>query len=360
MRKWIINPEVDMVDVLSQYGRFLPNDYRMIMEHLEIPRVFEEYAEKTHRRFMIIGSKDTPWVLAKSVFLCLKLAGPDSIAVKTPNLDESFMVQNVLEHHANGVRNKVFVANNDELKLSNEWRDEIENATDIVVFGNQNAMEAFREYETVDRRVWEHGYKFSFGVVQEEHLTPTIINQICFDFFSFYGEGSLAPKFYFIVGKLRRKVLEQFSMNMITMYGNFIEQYRDKLPLTRKSELVEKTLVSNYVAKYVRVEHLQSEDLFDNLYGDVRLVIVDDLDDVEAFIDKWNDNINTVAIDIEDDMNTLDLLEDKMVVRICDVGSMQFPDFFEQYDSVDDFMIYANEDEDDGDDITLSQGDDLI
>jgi hypothetical protein len=359
MSDWIINPEIDMVDILAQYGRFLANDYRMLIEHLEIPKIFEEYTEKTNRRFMIVGSKDTPWILAKSVFLCLKLAGPDSVVVKTPNLDESFMVQNVFDYHSDGVRNKVFVSQTDELKLSSEWRDEIENATDIIVFGNQNAMETFREYETVDRRVWEHGYKFSFGIVHEEHLTPTIINQICFDFFSFYGEGSLAPKFYFLVGKLRRRVLEQFSANMIALYSSLIEEYRDKLPLTRKSELVEKTLLSNYAAKYVRIENLQSEDLFDNLYGDVRLVLVEDLDDVESFINSWIDNINTVAINMEDDENTLDFLEDKMVVRICDVGSMQFPDFFEQYDSVDDFIIYATEEEYE-DDITLSQGDDSI
>ena len=136
----------------------------------------------------------------------------------------------------------MFVAHNDELKLSNEWRDEIENSTDIIVFGSQNAMEAFREHETVDRRVWEHGFKFSFGLIRSEQLTPSIINRICFDFFSFYGEGSLAPKFYFILGKLTKKQIKEFSAAMITLYGEFIESYRDKLPLTRKSELVQKII----------------------------------------------------------------------------------------------------------------------
>jgi hypothetical protein len=146
---------------------------------------------------------------------------------------------------------------------------------------------------------------------------------------------------------------------MLSLYSSLIEEYREKLPLTRKSELIEKTLSSNYAAKYVRVEDLQSEDLFDNLYGDVRLVIVEDLEEVESFIDTWKDHINTVAINTEDDMDSFDLLEDMMVVRICDVGSMQFPDFFEQYDSVDDFIIYDTN-EDCEDDIDSIQGDDYI
>ena len=345
--KWIINPSIDMVDVLSQYGRFLPNDYRMVIEHLFIPNSFEEYKEKTGRKFLIVGSKETPGLIAKSVFLCIMLSGPDSIVVKVPNLDESFLVQNVLDNYASNIRTRMFVAHNDELKLSTEWRDEIENSTDIIVFGSQNAMEAFREHETVDRRVWEHGFKFSFGLIRSEQLTPSIINRICFDFFSFYGEGSLAPKFYFILGKLTKKQIKEFSAAMITFYGEFIESYRDKLPLTRKSELVQKIINSNYLARYVRVENLNSKDLFDTLYGDIRLIVVEDIEIVSDFIDDWADNISTIAINVDDDPYSLDFLEDKMIIRICEVGNMQFPEFFEQYDSVDDFNIYADEELDD-------------
>lgn len=344
---WIINPSVDMVSVLAQYGRFLESDYRMLIEHMSVPSTFEEYTEKTGRRFLIVGSKESPGLIAKSVFLCLKLAGPDSVVVKVPSLDESFLIQNIFEYHADNVRNKIFVAHSDELKLSSEWRDEIEASTDIIVFGDKNTMETFREYETVDRRVWEHGFKFSFGIVKAEHLTPTIINQICFDFFSYYGEGCLAPKFYFIVGKLTKKIAQQFSNNMVAFYSEFIERYREKLPLTRKSELVQRTIDSNYVYKYIRVEDLNSDDLFDTLYGDVRLVVVDDLEEITDFIEKWSDNISTVAMNMEDDPGTLDLLEDNMIVRICNTGDMQFPDFFEQYDSVDDFNIYVDEELDD-------------
>jgi len=339
----VINPSVDMVSVLAQYGRFLENDYRMVIEHLIVPKSFEEYTENTGRKFLIVGSKETPGLIAKSVYLCLKLAGPDSVVVKLSTLDESFLVQNVFEHFAGDIRNKIFVAHSDELKLSSEWRDEIENSTDIIVFGDKNAMEAFREHETVDRRVWEHGFKFSFGLIRAEQLTPTMINKICFDFFSFYGEGCLAPKFYFIVGTLSKKIAQQFSASMVAFYGEFIEEYRNKLPLTRKSELVQKLLDSHYLYKYLRIDDLNSSTLFDSLYGDARLIVVDDIDDVEDFIDEWYDNISTVAVNFDDDPAFVDLLESSMIVRICNVGTMQFPGFFEQYDSVDDFNIYSEE-----------------
>ena len=83
--KWIINPSIDMVDVLSQYGRFLPNDYRMVIEHLFIPNSFEEYKEKTGRKFLIVGSKETPGLIAKSVFLCIMLSGQYPLLVRCPS-----------------------------------------------------------------------------------------------------------------------------------------------------------------------------------------------------------------------------------------------------------------------------------
>ena len=33
-----------------------------------------------------------------------------------------------------------------------------------------------------------------------------------------------------------------------------------------------------------------------------------------------------------------------MIPRICHIGDMQFPDFFEQYDTLDDFNIYVSDD----------------
>ena len=97
---WIINPSLDMPDVLAQYGRFLSADYRMAIESMVIPDIFEDDRTPTGRRFVIIGGKDNPILFPKSVFLCAALAGAKSIDVRSPQLDETFLAQNVLEHHA--------------------------------------------------------------------------------------------------------------------------------------------------------------------------------------------------------------------------------------------------------------------
>jgi len=343
MASWIVNPSLDMPEVLEQYGRFLENDYRMVIESMRVPNSFDEYSEQTGRRFIIVGGKERPGLIAKSVFLCLKLAGPESIAVYTPYLDEMFLVQNVLENYGEGVRSKQFASHHDFLSISPEWRDEIDNATDIIVYGDDNAISLWRDYETVDRHVWEHGYTFSFGIVDAKTLTRSMVNEVCFDFFCFYGEGRLAPKFYFVIGNYSEKLVEMFAMNMIVNFGFIINEYRAKLPLTRRSDLTREMLNAPYSAKYVRVDDLNSDTMFDSLYGDVRLVFVDNVSEIEEFVEKWADNIGTVAIDWDDDEDIINVLEEYMVPRICHIGDMQFPDFFEQYDGLDDFSVYVSD-----------------
>ena len=117
------------------------------------------------------------------------------------------------------------------------------------------------------------------------------------------------------------------------------------MPLTRKSDLTREVLNAEYEAKFIRIDDLNSDSLFDTLYGDVRLVFVDDLEEVEGFIEEWRDKIGTVAINWHDDAEVLDIMEDHMITRICHVGDMQFPDFFEQYDAVDDFNVYVRDED---------------
>jgi hypothetical protein len=69
------------------------------------------------------------------------------------------------------------------------------------------------------------------------------------------------------------------------------------------------------------------------------------MDEIEDFIDKWKDSISTVAVDWDDE-DILDMLEEFMIPRICNLGDMQFPDFFEQYDALDDFNVYVGDDND--------------
>ena len=338
-----------MPDVLAQYGRFLEEDYRMAIESMWVPEMFDEDLTPTGRRFVIVGGKDNPTLFCKSVFLCLKLAGPERIDVRSTQLDETFMVQNLLEHHAGDIPYRVFVPAMEGIGLNNDWNVALENATDIVVFGNNNAINTYRDYETVNRRVWEYNEKFSFGVVRSEDLGAIVTNSICFDFAAYYGDGRLAPKLYFVIGNLTKKMIDAFSENMIAIYRPFIEQYRSKLPLTRKSDFAQQYILSHYEMPYVRIDRLDMKDpdwnVLQPLYGDVRLIQVDELDDVKDFIIKYKDSISTVAINSEDDWDTLDLLDDMMIPRVCEFGDMQFPGFFEQYDVIDDFEIYVTTDE---------------
>jgi hypothetical protein len=344
--RWVINPPVDMVEKLSDYGRFLADDYRMIIQHLYIPETFSSYEGKTNRKFVIIGGKENPMLIAKTVFLCIKLSGAENISVKTYELDEAFIVNNILENHSDTFNYQTFVPHHDNLNLDRKFMDAVEQATDIVVFGDAKKVKAFKKYENIDRRVWAYSNKISFGVVRANKLTITAINEICFDFFAFYGEGRLSPKFYFIIGELNDELIQDFSNNVIALYRPMIEEYRDKLPITAKSKLVDLFIKSNYKAPYVRVNYQANQKtVFDKLYGDVKLIQVDSIDDVEEFIKDYKEMISTIAVDLEDESDIIDLLEEMNIGRICSIGDMQFPDFYEPTEVLDDFQIYVSEDD---------------
>ena len=345
LKQWIVNPEVDLVNTLANCGRFLEDDYRTMIDWMSIPLSFEEFTEKTNRRFVIVGAKSVPGATAKSVFLCLKLSGAESVTIKAPTTDEHLLIANVVEHHCPiGTSVEIFSDSSDELKLDTEWRSAVDNATDIVVFGGEETVNAFTELESTTRRVWVHGPKFSFGIVRAWDLTPTIIKDICSDFYSFYGEGCLSPKFYVILGEVNDKLFQEISDTMRHYYGSYIDEFRSKLPLTRKSELAQQFISANYKGKYIRLESLSSDKIFTTLYGDARFVVIDDLQDLEKFIERWGDHISTVAVEDEDD-ELQELLADNLITRICNYGEMQFPGFFEQFDVVDDFDIYVGEEE---------------
>ena len=341
MRKqWVVNPDVGFSKVLAEFGRFLEEDYKMAIGALMVPHAFEEYTEKTGRHFVIVGARSVPIATAKSVFLCLKLAGPESITVKAPTIDEGFLIDNVIEHYGKGIKCKVFNDPSEELELSLEWRKALDEATDIVVFGGGDTVNRFKELENEHRQVHIHGPKFSFGIIRAEELVLSSMEEIGFDFYSFYGEGCLSPKFYVVVGDTAPKMWKEMSELYAVVYGSYVDEFRAKLPLSRKSELVQQFLSSNYVAKYIRREDLNSNEIFSTLYGDVRFVVVDSLDDLEEFINKWRPQISTIAIN-EQDEEVVDFVESHMITRICDIGQMQFPDFFEQFDTTDDFDIYT-------------------
>lgn len=341
---WIVNPSLDMATVLEQYGRFLSSDYRVLFESLEVPSIFEEDITPSGRRFVIVGGDENPGVFAKSIFLCTKLSGAESIDIRSPYLDDMFLAQNVLEHHADGIEYNVHTPFFEGMTLSDRWFNALQRATDIIVYGNENTVSMYRDYETVDRAVWEYPERFSFGIIKSEDISYVLSAEICFDFVAYYGHGRLAPKFYFVIGPITKDIIKMISGCMVTVFATAVEEYRDKLPFTRKSDFTEKYINSKYSSYYLRVSRLGDKDLFEPLYGDVRLVQVNDLEEIKEFIVKYRDSISTVAVHYDDD-DTFDEVCDMMLPRVCEIGDMQFPDFFEQYDIVDDFEIYVKYEE---------------
>jgi hypothetical protein len=341
-RRWIVNPEVDLLSKCESVGRFLKSDYKMAIRNADIPDEFEDNLEPSGRKFVIIGAKSVPLATAKSVFLCLRLSGAESIAIKAPTEDEAWLIKNVLDNWTpEGTTAKIFSIGSTQLKELPEWNRYIEEATDLVVFGGEDTAEAFSEFETENRRVFIHGPKFSFGVINSNDLNMTRLRDICSDFGAYYGEGCLSPKFYVIVGAMEDSWLHEASLIMRANHGEDIEEFRSKLPLGKKSEVVQSLASANVVYKYVRLEELDDRKIFSPLYGESRFVVVDSLDDLKDFMDKWKTSISSVAC-LEEDEEIMSFMDDFDVVRTCHFGTMQFPNFEEQFDVVDDFDIYCS------------------
>ena len=341
-REWIINPGPDLVNNCAAVGRFLESDYRTAIKNNAIPMGFEENFEPSGRRFVIIGARSVPIATAKSVFLCLRLAGAESVVVKTATEDEGFLVKNVFQHWTPiGTDTELFSMGSDQLRDFPEWNKRIEDATDLVVFGDDDTAKTFVEFENRKRNVYVHGPKFSFGIIHVKDLTMSRLADICFDFATFYGEGCLSPRFVVLVGNYDPNWLYEASLIMQAEYGQQIEEFRNKLPLLRKSNLVQELVSSNMVHKFVRLESLRETKIITGeLYGDARFVNVKTLADLKPFLEHWRSRISSVAC-LEDDEPVRELLKAKDIVRTCSFGEMQFPHFYEQFDPVDDFDIYC-------------------
>ena len=344
-KRWIVNPEVDLVSKCESVGRFLALDYRHAIKNSEVPSDFEDNLEPSGRRFVIIGAKSVPMATAKSVFLCLRLAGAESIAIKAPTEDEAWLIKNVLDYWTpEGTQAKMFSFGSERLRDLPEWNKVIDEATDLVVFGGADTARAFSEFENKERRVYIHGPKFSLGIVKVENLTMSDLTDICDDFGSYYGEGCLSPKFYVLVGDLSKsniKWLDEAGIIMNANHGSKIEEFRAKLPMAKKSEVVQSLISSKIHTKYVNIASIDDEkSLLSPLYGSSRFVNVQKLSDLKLFLDLWSNAISTIACDYKDE-EIRDLLDECGIIRACPFGLMQFPEFNEQFDHIDDFDIYC-------------------
>ena len=341
-KRWIVNPEAGLLSKCESVGRFLVSDYKLAIRESEVPEYFEDILEPSGRKIVIIGAKSVPMATAKSVFLALRLSGAESVYIKAPTEDEALLIKNVLDNWApEGVKTKIFSIGSTQLKEMAEWNRIIEECTDLVVFGGVDTAEAFSEFESKERRVYIHGPKFSFGIINSGDLNMSRLRDICSDFGAYYGEGCLSPKFYVIVGDvLPDEWFYEASLIMQAEHGSNIEEFRAKLPLGKKSEVVQSLASSNILYKYVAVEDLDDKKMFGPLFGGARFVLVNDYKDLWEFMDRWKSRISTIAC-LEEDGEAQFLTDSFDVVRTCSFGSMQFPSFDEQFDTVDDFDIYC-------------------
>ncbi|WP_297430797.1 hypothetical protein, partial [Clostridium sp.] len=187
---YYINGSNNFSTILNQFGGFLESDYERLINNSIISPHFIPHNHNSHRKIIIVGSDGTPLLVAKSVFLALQLSGADTIDIKPSSLDEALIIENVIKNNnIYKIKTSVHVGTDQEVELSSTWRDIIDNATDIIVFGDFETVEYYKTLETEHRRIYLHEDKMSFGVVNSKLLTDKVIDNICFDFFNFYGTG---------------------------------------------------------------------------------------------------------------------------------------------------------------------------
>ncbi len=336
---YYINGSNNFSIILNQFGGFLESDYERLINNSIISPHFIPHNHNSHRKIVIVGSDGTPLLVAKSVFLALQLSGADTIDIKPSSLDEALIIENVIKNNnIYKIKTSVHVGTDQEVELSSTWRDIIDNATDIIVFGDFETVEYYKTLETEHRRIYLHEDKMSFGVVNSKLLTDKVIDNICFDFFNFYGTGSLSPKFYIFINELDIDKLRAIGDTYNLLYGEQIEEFRSKLNFAQQANLA-KFMSNGKISRYLNV--LNSIDYFqiDNLYGDMKILMVKTIDDANKLISVVKDSISTIAVD-PTDQELVSMVEFNMPSRICDIGLMHSLDFWDSVDDQSDFDIY--------------------
>lgn len=336
-----INDENHLLPILGQFGLFLEEDYERLINDSIIPFNFSSNSRKTNRKIVIIGSDNTPLLVSKSVFAALQLSGASSLDVKPSSLDEALIVENIIKNNnINNMRATVHIGTDPEVELSSPWREVIDEATDIIVFGDYQIVEYYKTLGNKTRKIYTHENKISFGITRSSSITDSLIDNMSLDFFNFYGFGSLSPKFYVSIGEIDLEVLERISDVYSSVYGEKIEEFRSKLNFVQKTNL-SKLIVQNKMFHYINTTRNIGTLELNNLFGDIKILVVNSMEDVDKLIDVLSESISTIAVDPLDE-ETISMVESNMPPRICNIGSMHALDFWESVDSLSDFDIYNN------------------
>lgn len=343
-QQYIVEPSVEVARKCSANGIFLEDDYYIAMSHHEVPDSFWKNVDKVKpagKKVVIVAAYESPMLITKSAFLAMNLAKPDKITVKVSGKDESILLNEMFEQSESklGCDYSVYQSRHDELSSNGAWVQDLNEATDVVVFGGLDTISLFNLKTTDERSVHLHRPKISFGVVSKECLeNEDNLAGLVGDFISCFGEGTLAPKFYITLGKLSNDQLTYIA-DCIKGEEDLINEFRAKLPLSKRMMLMNDITRNNYLYPHVRNSKFDSAEFLSPLYGDVRLIEVKSEDQVMDFVDEYCQIVSSVALE-EENLGNMAAEWGLDDVRFCDVGSLQFPYFYESYDEVDEFVIY--------------------
>jgi hypothetical protein len=336
---YYINNSNNFSSILSQFGEFLEDDYERLINNSNIPHYFTPHDNKTHRKIVIVGSDGTPLISSKTIFLALQLSGADTIDIKPSALDEALIIGNIIKNNnIYEIKTGVHVGTDQEVELSSSWRNIINDATDIIVFGNFETVEYYKTLATEYRRIHIHEDKVSLGIVNSNSVTDILIDNMCYDFFNFYGCSSLSPKFYIFIGEPDPDILTKIGNVYSLVYGEEIEEFRSKLNFVQQSSLV-RFITQEKISRYLHVIRGINGFQINNLYGDVRIYIAKSIKEANEIINMLKNDISTIAVD-PCDTEIVPMVEFNMPSRMCNIGSMHSLDFWDSVDEQSDFDIF--------------------
>ena len=344
---YILDPSDTIAELCSENGHFLEDDYYMAMSHNEVPASYWDRVKKieqSDRQIVIVGSHETPMTIVKNAFLAYTLAKPKKLTVKASCQDDSIMLKEMLAQNEiyNGGEYNVYHSKKEELASNGAWIRDIEDATDVMVFGGMDTLSFFGMEATDKKSVYLHRPKFSFGIVSKECLeNEDNLAGLAGDFLSFFGEGTLAPRFYMTLGKLSNDQLTYLA-DCMKNEEDIIKEFRAKLPLSKKTFLLNNKMFDQYIYPHIKVSNMDNPEFISSLFGDMRLIEVNNEEQVLTFLSEYEQIVSSVALE-EETMGDFVAGWPYHIPRFCDIGSLQFPYFYEPIDDVDDVEIYKKD-----------------
>jgi hypothetical protein len=343
---YIIDPSDAVAGMCYQNGHFLEDDYYTAMTNNEVPDSYWKQvsnANKSERKIVIVGSHDIPMKITKSAFIALTLAKPKKLTIKSSCADETVLLKKMFVQNQtyNDCEFAVYHNKKDELASNVAWLRDIEDATDVVVFGGLDTLSFFGSSAKSNQNLYFRKPKFSFGIVTRECLEDedNLVGLVG-DFLTYFGEGSYAPRFYITLGSLTKDQL-LFISDCMHNERDLVNEFRAKLPWSKKTMLLHEKTYSKFEYPYIRKSSFDSPEFLMPLFGDIRLIQAKNENEIEKFLYEYEEVVSTIALQ---DETAGDLVAglDLDIPRYCDIGSMQFPFFYENFDEVDELEIFNN------------------